>query len=245
MRPRRVRTGGRAESGQRKKLRYRRAFCCRRGSAFRGDAAWLAAGPLDSPAEGGFLAFQASAWRAGPATSPGPQSLRRAAWPGIQDSMPRAALLSIHARVEGDRSRRPGRTRSLVQLWGASVQRLRRRLRATWPCSRSARCPTTPRADDGRSNSPPTWTTAIGAERTPGISEAGSRLGIDPNRAQVRGRQPAPCSSAGRARGSRRSGWCPPPENEPARGASRARPPLPAFSYGPTTPRILRSVVGE
>src|SRR5437773_42828 len=31
----------------------------------------------------------------------GRSSLRRAAWAGLQDSMPRAALLSIHARVEG------------------------------------------------------------------------------------------------------------------------------------------------
>ena len=31
----------------------------------------------------------------------GPDSLRHAAWAGLQDSMPRAALLSIHARVEG------------------------------------------------------------------------------------------------------------------------------------------------
>ena len=47
----------------------------------------------------------------------GRRSLRTAAWAGLQDSMPRAALLSIHARVE--------RTRpdtlydpALVQLWG-------------------------------------------------------------------------------------------------------------------------------
>jgi hypothetical protein len=47
----------------------------------------------------------------------GAKSLRRAAWAGLQDSVPRAALLSIHARVE--------RTSStswehpfLVQLWG-------------------------------------------------------------------------------------------------------------------------------
>ena len=32
---------------------------------------------------------------------PGRRSLRQAAWAGLQDSMPRAALLSIHARVEG------------------------------------------------------------------------------------------------------------------------------------------------
>ena len=31
---------------------------------------------------------------------PGRTSLERAAWAGLQDSMPRAALLSIHARVE-------------------------------------------------------------------------------------------------------------------------------------------------
>ncbi len=31
----------------------------------------------------------------------GSQSLRRAAWAGLQDSMPRAALLSLHARVDG------------------------------------------------------------------------------------------------------------------------------------------------
>jgi hypothetical protein len=31
----------------------------------------------------------------------GPDALRRAAWAGLQDSMPRAALLSIHARVAG------------------------------------------------------------------------------------------------------------------------------------------------
>jgi hypothetical protein len=48
---------------------------------------------------------------------PGPTSLRRAAWAGLQDSMPRAAVLSIHARVHGtgpDTWEDP----SLVQLWG-------------------------------------------------------------------------------------------------------------------------------
>ena len=47
----------------------------------------------------------------------GRRSLRRAAWAGLQDSMPRAALLSIHARVEGtDPS--TWEDPSLVQLWG-------------------------------------------------------------------------------------------------------------------------------
>jgi hypothetical protein len=47
----------------------------------------------------------------------GAASLRRAAWAGLQDSMPRAAVLSIHARVEGtapDAWADP----ALVQVWG-------------------------------------------------------------------------------------------------------------------------------
>ncbi|MBS1876715.1 MAG: winged helix DNA-binding domain-containing protein [Acidobacteria bacterium] len=47
----------------------------------------------------------------------GAESLRAAAWAGLQDSSPRAALLSLHARVEGVRAdswEHP----SLVQLWG-------------------------------------------------------------------------------------------------------------------------------
>jgi winged helix DNA-binding protein len=47
----------------------------------------------------------------------GPRSLRRAAWAGLQDSMPRAALLSIHARVEGTQPS-SWEDPSLVQLWG-------------------------------------------------------------------------------------------------------------------------------
>ncbi len=47
----------------------------------------------------------------------GEQALRRAAWAGLQDSMPRAALLSIHARVEGT-GPQAWEDPSLVQLWG-------------------------------------------------------------------------------------------------------------------------------
>ena len=47
----------------------------------------------------------------------GPRSLRRAAWAGLQDSMPRAALLSIHARVEGAHPS-SWEDPSLVQVWG-------------------------------------------------------------------------------------------------------------------------------
>jgi hypothetical protein len=44
-------------------------------------------------------------------------SLRRAAWAGLQDSVPRAALLSIHARVD-DTQPDSWEDPALVQLWG-------------------------------------------------------------------------------------------------------------------------------
>ena len=49
--------------------------------------------------------------------SPGPRSLRAAAWAGLQDSMPRAALLSIHARVEGAHPE-IWDDDAFVQVWG-------------------------------------------------------------------------------------------------------------------------------
>ncbi|HVA84959.1 MAG TPA: crosslink repair DNA glycosylase YcaQ family protein [Candidatus Saccharimonadales bacterium] len=48
---------------------------------------------------------------------PGRDSLRQAAWAGLQDSMPRAALLSMHARVEGAHPTSWGDP-SYVQIWG-------------------------------------------------------------------------------------------------------------------------------
>jgi Winged helix DNA-binding domain len=51
----------------------------------------------------------------------GSESLRRAAWAGLQDSMPRAALLSLHARVEGVESS-TWEHPSLAQLWGPRYQ---------------------------------------------------------------------------------------------------------------------------
>jgi hypothetical protein len=63
------------------------------------------------------LAYRRSVQALNVRLPPGPRSLRQAAWAGLQDSMPRAALFSIHARVEGttpDTWEAP----SLVQLWG-------------------------------------------------------------------------------------------------------------------------------
>src|SRR5262249_16742575 len=47
----------------------------------------------------------------------GQHALRRAAWAGLQDSMPRAALLSIHARMAGTEPA-SWEDPSLVQVWG-------------------------------------------------------------------------------------------------------------------------------
>ncbi|MBW3620316.1 MAG: winged helix DNA-binding domain-containing protein [Actinobacteria bacterium] len=63
------------------------------------------------------LAFRQRTGSLGERLPGGRGSLRRAAWAGLQDSMPRAALLSLHARVDGvapDALDDP----SLVQLWG-------------------------------------------------------------------------------------------------------------------------------
>jgi hypothetical protein len=63
------------------------------------------------------LAFRRTAGALDQRLPPGPDSLRRAAWCGLQDSMPRAALLSIHARVE-ETAPSAWADASLVQLWG-------------------------------------------------------------------------------------------------------------------------------
>lgn len=76
----------------------------------------MSSGRLDLTREQ-ILAFRRRVAALDERLSPGTSSLRRAAWAGLQDSMPRAALLSIHARVERttpDAWKDP----SLVQIWG-------------------------------------------------------------------------------------------------------------------------------
>jgi hypothetical protein len=63
------------------------------------------------------LAFRRTVGALDERLPPGPESLRQAAWAGLQDSMPRAALLSIHARVAGVDSS-AWEDPSLVQVWG-------------------------------------------------------------------------------------------------------------------------------
>jgi len=66
---------------------------------------------------GQILAFRQAVNTLGERLPPGPASLRRAAWAGLQDSMPRAASLSIHARVRGT-GPETWEDPSLAQLWG-------------------------------------------------------------------------------------------------------------------------------
>jgi hypothetical protein len=63
------------------------------------------------------LAFRRRAGALDERLQPGARSLRRAAWAGLTDSVPRAALLSIHARVEAAHPT-SWEERSLVQVWG-------------------------------------------------------------------------------------------------------------------------------
>jgi len=108
----------------------------------------------------------------------GTTSLRRAAWAGLQDSMPRAALLSIHARVEGTAStilEDP----SLVQLWGPRFSTYAVAARDVAPFT-LGRLPDDPkrqaRAEDIAAR---LHAFLDGREMTDG--EAGSGLGVNPN----------------------------------------------------------------
>ena len=108
-----------------------------------------------------------------------PESLRRAAWAGLQDSMPRAALLSIHARVEGaqpDSWLDP----SLVQLWGPrfSAYVVAARDRAAFSLGRLPDDPAGRRSAEELA----ARLEAFLDGRTMTYGEAGRGLGVHPNR---------------------------------------------------------------
>jgi hypothetical protein len=82
------------------------------------------AGPVQSPltvTREQILAFRRLVGALNERMPEGSESLRRAAWAGLQDSMPRAALLSLHARVDGVHSSTLDDP-SLAQLWGPRYQ---------------------------------------------------------------------------------------------------------------------------
>ena len=108
----------------------------------------------------------------------GARSLRRAAWAGLQDSMPRSALLSIHARVEGAHPA-VWEDPSLVQLWGPrySSYVVAERDRAVFTLGRLP--------DDGpgrrRAEEIAARLHAFLAGRRMGDGEAGRALGVNSN----------------------------------------------------------------
>jgi hypothetical protein len=109
----------------------------------------------------------------------GEASLRQAAWAGLQDSMPRAALLQIHARVEGSDSE-VWDAPSLVQLWGPrfSVYVVDRRDLAAFSLGRY---PDDERGREVADGLATRLRAAIGT-RTVLHDDAAAALGVPPNR---------------------------------------------------------------
>ncbi|MEX2445775.1 MAG: crosslink repair DNA glycosylase YcaQ family protein [Dehalococcoidia bacterium] len=124
------------------------------------------------------LAFRQRVGSLGERLARGPGSLRRAAWAGLQDSMPRAALLSLHARVEGI-TPQAWEDASLVQVWGPrfSAYVVAERDRAVFTRGRL------PTAGAGRQRAEQTAARLdafLGDDRMP-YGEAGRSLGVNPN----------------------------------------------------------------
>lgn len=111
-------------------------------------------------------------------TPPGPRALRAAAWAGLQDSVPRAALLSIHARMHGTETgswEHP----SLVQVWGPgySVYVVADRDRAVFTLGR---LPVEPAKRRRAEQLADRLDGLLGGRRMP-FGRAGHELGIRPN----------------------------------------------------------------
>lgn len=124
------------------------------------------------------LAFRRRAGALDERLPPGQRSLRHAAWAGLQDSMPRAALLSIHARVAGT-GPSAWEDPSLVQLWGPrfSVFVVAARDLAVFSLG------TLPGDAKGRQRaraSAASLKAILGGERK-SLPEAGRALGVHPN----------------------------------------------------------------
>lgn len=170
---------------------------------------------------------------------PGAGSLRRAAWAGLQDSMPRAALLSIHARVTGAHAS-SWEDPSLVQLWGPrfSTYVVPARDRALFSLARMP--------DDARSRRVAEEVAAglhaFLAGRRMADREAAAGLGVHPNRF----RYAAPTGTVLiRWEGARApTVWTvPPPDVEPHEARRElARRYLRVF--GPTTPAAFATWAG-
>jgi len=109
---------------------------------------------------------------------PGRSSVRRAGLAGFQDSMPRAALLSIHARVEGTEPTTLDDP-YLVQLWGPrfNVYVVDKRDRAAFSLGRLAVDPAGREKAEGLANR---LASLLAGDEMP-FGKAGRALGVHPN----------------------------------------------------------------
>ena len=188
---------------------------------------------------GQILAFRRQAGALDVRLAPGPPSLRLAAWAGLQDSMPRAALLSIHARVDGTKPT-TWEDASLVQLWGPrfSAYVVAERDLAVFSLGRLPEdVGRLRRAEDLASR----LDAFLGARRMP-YGQAGRGLGEPPNRL----RYAAPTGRVLiRWDGARQpTVWTiPPPEVDP-RGARLELARRHVHVFGPTTPTAFSEWAG-
>jgi hypothetical protein len=107
-----------------------------------------------------------------------PASLRRAAWAGLQDSMPRAALLSIHARVQ-DTTPETLFHESLVQVWGPRYSAFVVPL-VDLPLFTLGRMPDDAKGQERARRAAATLRAHLGRGKG-GYGAAGQALGVNPN----------------------------------------------------------------
>ena len=109
----------------------------------------------------------------------GPAAIRQAAWAGLQDSMPRAAVLSLHARVAGI-GPSAWADPALVQVWGPrySAYAVPAEDRAVFTLGR---LPETPK-DRAFAEQVAAELAAFLDGRTMSYADAGHAMGLTPNR---------------------------------------------------------------
>jgi hypothetical protein len=124
------------------------------------------------------LAFRRSVGALDARLPAGTASLRRAAWAGLQDSMPRAAVLSIHARVAGTEPN-TWEDPSLAQVWGPRFSAYVVAAEDV-PVFTLGRVPAVPKALKRAEDAADRLESFL-AGRTLPYGEAGRALGRDPN----------------------------------------------------------------